>query len=420
VFRLLVLVALLSTIFAIGMLLYAAVRRRGRKPIPAWVTYGGLVAFGISASTFPIGWSYDPVYLLGLVAVHLITAGVLAVTRRYRMAGALLLGLAGPSLLWWGWFIVSDVLDATIGYDLILIGWFAQSLFVAGLGVIGVVIGNRVRTDPPPTRDGPAGARVMVISQAFAREIALGPITYPEALAAQAALLALIAVTVAADRLALSPLIGIIVAVPLAAAVGAESWFWILSPRLRHAMEGFSVLGHWELLRWKRTASRTVPTSAAAARQWLIKHPETPQNRWARVELLFWTGQYEEARAIIERLPDDTELDRFDRVVQTTFVDWVLHGEISLADLRAAAATFGRAGSEEARIARAQVSYAEAQRAEVSGRDWTEPLVELRNTIEPEHRAWHRDMWWPRFRTHLLILGAIGIALVTLGGQSLV
>jgi hypothetical protein len=418
-FRLLVLVALVANVFAIGMLLYAAVRRRGRQPVPAWVTYGGFVAFGLGSSTFPIGWSYDPAYLLGFIAVPLITAGVLAYTRRFRIAGALLLGLAGPSLLWWGWFIAADVLDPDIRYQLVLIGWFAQSLFVAALGLIGVVIGNRVRTAPPPSRDGPPESRVMVIARAFQREIGFGPVTYPEALAAPVALLVLIGVTAAADQLSLSPLIGLLVSVPLAALVGTEIWFWILSPQLRHAMEGFSVLGHWEVLRWKRTASRSVPSSAAAAHHWLIEHPETPQSRWARVELLFWTGQFEEAREVLGRLPDDTEQDRFDRVVQSTFVDWVLNGEISLADLRAAAATFGKAGSDEARIARAHVAYAEAQRAEASGGDWTEPLIAFRNSVEPQHRAWHRDLWLARFRTYLLLIGALGVAVVALGGQPL-
>ena len=419
VFPLLLLVALLSGLFAIGMLLYAAVRRRGRRPIPAWVTYGGIVAFGVSWSVIPIGWSYDPLYAISMVAAPLIAAGVLAFTRRYRLAGAMLLGLSVPSLLWWGGFIIADLLDQTVSYDLILIGWFAQSLFVAALGLIGVVLGNRVRTDPAPSRDGPPEPRVMVITRAFQREISLGPVPYPEALATPAALLVLIGVSAVADRVALSSLIGLMIAVPLAAVVGTETWYWVLSPRLRHAMEGFSVLGAWEVRRWKRTASRTVPTTPAAARRWLVEYPETPENRWARVELLFWVGQYDEARAVVGRLPDDTELHRFDRVVQATFVDWVLHGETSLADLRAAADTYGRAGPDEARLAAAQVAYAEAQRAEALDRDWTEPLVALRNSVEPRHRAWHRDIWWPRFRMELLVLGGLALVILTLGGQPL-
>lgn len=416
-FPLLLLGSMLSIIVAVGMLLYAAVRRRGGKPIPTWATYGGLFAFGAGFSVIPIGWAYDPIYMLGWVAIPLLMAAGLTVTRRYRMTGAMLLGLALPSVLWWGWFIVADVVDAAIGYDLIVIGWFSQSLFVAALGVIGVVLGNRVPNEPPPSPDGPPEARVMVITGALQREVALGPINYPEVIATGASLLAFIAITTAADRLALPPLLGLVAAVLSAAAVGAEVWYWALSRRLRGAMDGFSILGAWETERWKRTVSPSVPSTAAAAREWLQRNPETPQNRWARVELLAWTGQVDEAAAVVERMTADSDLDRFDRVVQSAFLDWVLHGNTSLAELRDAAAVYGEGGAEELRIARAHVAYAEAQRAEASGGDWTEPLIALRNLVEPRHRVWRRDIRWPRFRVYLLVLSVLGLALATIGPQ---
>ena len=411
-FRLLAVAAVPLSIFAVGMLLYAVLRRRSGKPIPAWTTYGGLVAFGASFGFLPIGWAYEPVFLLPRVGLPLVSAAVLALTRRYRMAGALLLGLALPSVAWWGGVIVADVLDPLVGYQLVLIGWFAQSLFVAALGVVGVVVGNRVRTDPPPSRDGPPESRVFVIMRAFNREIRLGPGTYPETIAAPAGLLVLIGASVGADRFGVPPLLAVAVGVPVAAAVATETWYRVLSRRLRHAMDGFSVLGSYEAQRWKETTSSPIPTSLAAAQGWLDAHPETPQSQWARVELLAWAGRLDEARAAIERMPDDTPQDRLDRVVASTLVSWVADGEDSITELRAAAATFGQLGADERRIADAHVAYAEAQRAEASGHDWAQPLIALRNRVEPQFRVWHRDMWWPRFRLMLLLLAGFGVALI--------
>jgi hypothetical protein len=415
-YALLLLGSLLSFIVAFGMLFYAAVRRRNRRPIPALATYGGLVAFGATFSVVPIGYAREPLFILSFVVVALAAAGVLAATRRYRMAGALLLGLAVPSVLWWGWFIVADVVDPFVSYQLVLIGWFAQSLFVALLGVIGVVLGNRVQLSAHSSRDGPPEHRVMVISTAFLREIGLGPITYPEVFASAASLVVLIAVTTVASRLALPPIVGLAVAVPVGAAVAAELWYWALSRRLRHAMEGFSVLGGWEADRWRRTIARSIPTNPAAARRWLAANPESPQNGWARVELLAWIGDFDDARAVAARLPDTTPLDRFDRAVNTTFMDWVLTGNDSFEELREAAAAYGEQGTEERRIADAQIAYSEAQRAEAAGRDWTEPLIALRNRVDPQHRPWHRDMVKQRFRIGLIVLGSLGLVLLVLGG----
>ena len=80
-----------------------------------------------------------------------------------------------------------------------------------------------------------------------------------------------------------------------------------------------------------------------------------------------------------------------------------------------AAESPSRRGQPMAGSSRAQVAYAEAQRAEASGRDWAEPLIALRNSVEPEHRVWHRDIWWPRFRVELIVLSGIGLVISTIG-----
>jgi hypothetical protein len=121
------------------------------------------------------------------------------------------------------------------------------------------------------------------------------------------------------------------------------------------------------------------------ARRWLLTHPDRPEIRAFRVEILVVAGQYDEARATIAELPAPDPVAAFDRASLQDLVDWFSGGEGDLVALEEAAALVLPENGDVRLRAEVAVAVARVRRLMADGRrtpgDAAEPLLEVRRRL---------------------------------------
>jgi hypothetical protein len=157
--------------------------------------------------------------------------------------------------------------------------------------------------------------------------------------------------------------------VVLGAVLGAEAYIRAMPRPAREAFEAFSWLGEWELAQVRALTHEGVPTNEFAARRWLRLHPEKPELRWIRVEILTLLKRFDEARAVAERMPASTPAERFERVVGLDFADWFGGGEGDLPGIEAAARELLPPDGEEHLRAEVVIAIAKVRRRMAAGED---------------------------------------------------
>jgi hypothetical protein len=318
-----------------------------------------------------------------------------------------------PPLLWWGFFVAQDLLTEPFDYEDPVGLWLLEALGVVVLGLIGVAVGDRraVPVTPPP--DAPDPDRTISIFHAMRRELQFGPVDVPNAAAFSVGGVATVAAWIGAMALGIGDLAAAAIAVLVMAFVSTEVFYRAWPRRLERAMATHAFVGSWEVKRFRTTTGTRPPTSARAARGWLEQNPETDANRWARIELLGWTGQLEEAWAVLERLPEGTEAERFERLELAVFLDIVAGKEADVEGLASEAERIGAPGSDERLRAVASAALAETRRRLAHGDDaWKEPLLEAYERIGSRSLGITRaDTWVQRF----LVVAGLTAALVAFG-----
>jgi hypothetical protein len=318
-----------------------------------------------------------------------------------------------PSALWWGQFVIADLRDPQDLYLPVLWLWWAPGPILLLMGVVLVAFGDRAarpvtlfETKPAHVRDPAALAHALTRGMQFAGV----PIQMLVALIG-AMLVIFIGVPVGLGTGVPWPVV-LAAGTATFAAVGVELSYVAMPARIRRAWEGWSIVGDAELKRWRATFGMPVPLGTAAVQRWLEAHPETPEGRWARSELLVIAGRMEDARAVIERLPESTGWERFERTYQNRFVDWVEGRDIDLDRQEADAESVGDPDSAERWVARAMVASAQARDLAVRGSDWTAPLIDVR------HRSGHladgllRNHLRRRSYPTMLVVGVVFVGLV--------
>jgi hypothetical protein len=413
-----VVVPLAGFVTATGVLAVNTVRwMRGRSVPPVtWM----VAAFGAGLLVGPLLISLAPDELVLAVVIGpglIVVAWDALRTKRYAFYGALLVGAGLPGMLWWGWFVMEDVLDLSVRYDPILAGWFVLPTLLVLAGVAGIAMGDRV--PPPPPRipaDQPDPSRAVALAGAIQSELQAGPVSMPHLVAFSVALLAGLAVRIGGDLLRIPwSWFGWIPAGLVFAFLATEIFYRMWPERVARAEAAHAVQGSWELHRWRAMTHDPPPISLQMAREWLARHPETDENRWVRPELLAWIDQFDEARAAIERMPGDTDEERFNQHALRVHVDLVEGRPADIDGLVAAAEEVGDEGSEARMRAISSAAIARARQRWAVGEDWMEPLVEAQARIGSESLGiLRRDTWMRRFRSCLVLAGmliAIPVAL---------
>lgn len=409
--------AALSILASIGLAVFAVVLRYRGRQVPR-----SLIRFG--AGLFGTG---NGIFLIYMVRVDFawvalaIVAGSFAfdlVRRGHRVAaGILLVTLGLPSGLWWGQFVVGDMLDPASLYLPELWLWWAPGPVLLIVGAALMSRGDRGPRAPRPLfQPMPAHVRnPAAIADGLQRALGIGGIPMQLLIALVAAMVPLFFGVPAALAAGVPWPVVLVLGTGFFAIVGSELSYLALPTRIRLAWEGWSMVGDPEMKRWQATVAKQIPMGTAAVQRWLEANPETPENRWARSELLVIAGQMDEARAVAERLPDSNEWERFERAAQIRFVDWVEGHDVDLDQFEAMAETVGQSASQERWLARAMVASARARNIAVSGGDWTAPLIDLRRGAGPLADGLLRAELRRRTYPMMLIVGLPFVGLIVLG-----
>jgi len=376
-----VLTLVVPVIFLI-VLAIAAVRRNRDQPVGDRLTSSLALLGGVTLGLFALVGSTDL-----LTDLPILVAAALFVLREWRRghrrrAGWILAGSALPWTLLWAFYLAISAASIET-FDMRSI-WLA---LVGGLipVVIGLVLVRRGDPAPPaPDLSAPAGQpgsrSFGTISAAIRAPGFIGPIGLSEV----AALVAYVATWVVASFLvpaAMPRLVAIAIPALVASLLATEAYIRAMPSRSRLAFEAFSWLGEWELHRLGMSPLR-VPTTAGAARRWLASHPETPELLGFRAEILALAGQYQDARAAAERLPDSTPLERWERAEALDSIDWRSGGDGDQGGLEAAAAELLPRDGDDRLRAEVALATAEVRRRMADGRsepgDAADPLVAVR------------------------------------------
>jgi hypothetical protein len=294
--------------------------------------------------------------ILGAVVV---LAVLLARGGRFRELGWLVAGAAAP------WTVLYAVLLGALYLRLEDVDyWRAWLGFLAGVlpFLLGLVVATARRMPGPmelAALEARAPARKLGdVGRAVVAPSIVGPFGLPEV----AVLTALVATWVLGSLLlpgAIPWPLRTASLVVISAVLGAEAWLRSWPAPARRAFEAFSWLGEWEMGQVRGLTGSGVPATERGAREWLLAHPERPEERWLRVGILVLAGRPDEARTVAERMPASTPAERLDRAAAWDLADWYGGGDGALEDLETAARDLDPA-DEEARL-RAEVTVAVAR-----------------------------------------------------------
>jgi hypothetical protein len=384
--------------------------------VPDWFVSFAAFAFGISVNlSVMILAGADAVTLIATVVAIAVVPVVAVSYRRFGIAGWFLVGASLPAVLWWGFFIVQDLMTPSFTYAGDLLVWFASAAGMTALGLFSVAIGDRL-PDQPPLRppSEPDPSRVAAVATAYLGARRAGTLDVPNALSLGLAAAAWIGTTsillvIGAD-VALATLVGM----ALFVALGTELFYRLEPRRLRVAMATHAFVGSPEMRRFRRELGGPIPYSAATAAEWLRRNPETDANRWARPELLAWTGAIDEADEVIGRMPESTQPERFERRSLQVLVDLVAGRPADIAGLEAFAEDVGDPGSDDRLRAVAIAALTRSRERLIHGGDWIGPLIDAQPRIGPGALGIFRsDTWLSRVRGLAVVGAIIGLAAVT-------
>jgi hypothetical protein len=303
------------------------------------------------------------------------------------------------------------------------LGWLPWMLG----GVIGAAVGSvrppryaRIRLPLPEAVPGepvPIGAlgtagvrdleRPTAVAMVIGGVVAIGGIP-----------LALGVYSVAGARPSLT-VIGVIAVLGLVAAIACFAVLppLLLPPRERAAFAATAWLGARAFTRalGSRHAVRGFPTSPDAVGPWIAAHPETDATREIHAELHLMRGDEEAARAAIERMPNGTPKERFERTLLTAMLEYQTTGAADDQATRAAIdAIPDGADAVEARVALATFDA----RRRLPAADWRQPLLDVRALIpESDRTILVRDHGGVTFR---LLLRSAWPTLAVLAAMALV
>lgn len=337
-----------------------------------------LLALLVGAVLGTLGlWSASSVILAApLVLAFLFMAVTTARRRRRVLSGWLVFGFALPWTLLWLVYVLALIAGARFES---VATWGA---FVAGLAVIllGLVIVGR--GDPPGDVPVPADMSDRVRARSFgivARAIyepaQVGPLRTTE-------LAAVVAMVVTWTVIAFLPtpnrVINIALAIVVSAALATEAYIRAMPDPMRRAYEAFSWFGEWELARFRALTGSGVPLKQGAARRWLRDHPERPEIVGFRAEVMLFAGQFDEARAAVERMPAGDAFARFERVSLSEVIDWMSGGDGDLPGLEAAVADLGPLTTDDRLRGEVALATARVRHLAVEGPLSTATLAPLR------------------------------------------
>jgi hypothetical protein len=349
---------------------------RSTHPTSALIAVGmGLVlgtnltlALGRLQARPSVGATFDATSAL---LVGLVVSIALGATRRRRLAGWFLIGLALPWTILFGAYVVELIQGEDLARFTTVAGFLVGAVPLA----IGLLLALRaeppVDPDPfsPPGR--PGSRRAGSLTAAVMRRGRYGIIGPGFVLS----LLVVTGVTVFGRALPLGVQVVLVAAGVLLA---TELELHAMPIDARRSIEAYHWIGQSAIRRLERVSGRKMPRSKPAMARWLAE-PETPMDIAFRPELLAFIGRADEARAVLARVPADTPVDRFHRAVAAWELDWRQAREPEPVDFPALIDAIGPEGEPERLLAEGLDAWrrSEVALAALDAR-WYTPLVDFR------------------------------------------
>ena len=125
--------------------------------------------------------------------------------------------------------------------------------------------------------------------------------------------------------------------------------------------------------RRKAAGAGRIPRSPAEARKWLAAHPDPATFQGPRLSAQILAGELEAARATLATYPVATPLERFERLDDGWFLDFLDGGSPDLAPLAEAAGELTT--DDERTFAAVVIATLRAHAAVAAGTDWVGPLA---------------------------------------------
>jgi hypothetical protein len=148
------------------------------------------------------------------------------------------------------------------------------------------------------------------------------------------------------------------------------------------ALEAYRWVARRAWLRWREITGDDVPGTPARARAWLEAHPASGGGAdQPRVDLLVWIGEFDAARRVARALPSGTPWERFERALETAFVDFVATAD---GDLGAVRRAMDELSAPDRRLGQAMLAVEEARQLAAAGRPFLDPLVAARDAMGAE------------------------------------
>lgn len=364
--------ALLLILASVAMVV---IRFRGQA-IPTWLIRLAVVVLALQSGSAGIVFIRTPVMLVSIVLQTAVIAWFLWRGGRRTTTGVLLIGTGLFGALWWGYYVLEDLIDPLSLYEAVLWLWWAPSLLLVIAGVAMLPLGDR-KIEKPIFPVAPSLKRDPVpIATAIARESSIGPLPLPTIVADGAALIAAaVVISLLWDRVPWP--VTWLAAAAVYAVIGVELFYYAIGRRLRGAWEGMAIIGSPEMQRWQQTTGTQVPTTPDKMRRWLRDMPDNPEIRWARADLQATLGELDAARESVNGMLVQTDADRFEQRSTLAWIDWLGGADEDVDALAGEAETVGEPDSEERADARARVALTRARHLAVEGGDWKRPLQEL-------------------------------------------
>jgi hypothetical protein len=390
---LLIFVAIVTLLLPVGFLVavaYAAGRRRRGLPVSGRLSGFLTILGGMSIGVFLLTGADVVAIVVPILAAALLLAWLLWQRRRRVQAGQIIFGASLPWTLLWGSYAVGAAMHpATFDIPAVEL-WFGVGAFASLAGLFLMWRGDPQAPPPDPgARAGEPGSRSFGNITAAIRDAGrIGPFGTSELAALTAFVIVWFVVPLFVPA-AWPRIVGFVASVVIGSIVATEAYIRAIPNRSRRAWEAFSWLGEHDLREAGDSAADPIPTTRAQAEDWLARHPDTPDSRWVRVEVLELAGRFDEARAAAAGMPDGTPSEHWAKVEAQSEVEWHAGGDSDIAALRAAAEGLQPPDGDERLRAEVSIAAAEVRRRMADGRstpgDAIDPLIEVRGRLG--HRA---------------------------------
>ncbi|HEX5825149.1 MAG TPA: hypothetical protein VFY18_11880, partial [Candidatus Limnocylindrales bacterium] len=398
-------------VFALWAVLVLVRRRR----VALGILRGILVAAGFALGFLILATNDDPAIRFAVLILGVAFVVAVAWTRP-RTGGAVLVAMAMPWTIWWVSFLLDNAFAAR--------QWvLADVLPALGAGVVAEVLGAALfiaggqaeQTRNVPTPSAPVDRKFGATAYAILGPTIFGSSSYDLAGGIVLLVSGVVTASLAHGRPFLEGMAIVAVGVLLAWAATCMTWVLVRRPANRRGWEAYAWLGEWELDRYRALAGGPAVPSRNDFRRWLKASQARPDLAWIRAELFVMEGQFEEALAAAESIPDDTPYGRVEREGALASVDWHSGGPAGTAALRTAVDEMPETGEDHFR-AEVVLAASEIRRLLAAGDpDPIRPILEVRDRLGAlaDGILWtviRRRLWSKSLLVSLIVVvGVVGL-----------